>query len=240
MEHNPEQQARAERLARLLIAAPDERQCGACLDGLEAYVDLQLAGQAYMERMPEIAQHLDSCVACAESYGLLYEARLMGDTALAPALAPAPNLYFLTPGADGRLRAALAQAVERMGTRLRLSLSQALLDLLPPPAAPALALRGESTRALVDLAIDEPDAAITQLHLTIYISGETSDRCDVRVQLALQEREWPDLAGVPVSLIAGHEGRRAPTDAWGEVVFAGLPAAALPSLQIEVDVGSAA
>jgi hypothetical protein len=240
MEHNAEQQARAERLAQLLITAPDEPACATCLDALEAYVDAQLAGKAYQEHMPQVAQHLDSCVACAESYALLYQARLLEGKLPTPARIPAPNLSFLPAAADVRLSAALGQAVERIGARLRLVFSQSLLDLLPPPAAPAMALRGEAADALIDLAITQPDATISELRLTIYRTEEASDQYDLRIQVALLGREWPDLGGIAVSLTVGHELRRAPTDAWGEVVFTALPAAALPSIQIQVDADAAA
>jgi hypothetical protein len=50
----------------------------------------------------------------------------------------------------------------------------------------------------------------------------------------LRGREWPDLADVPVTVLAGEERRTAMTDAWGEIAFEGVPASALPGLVVEI------
>jgi hypothetical protein len=129
--------------------------------------------------------------------------------------------------------------VERTGARLRLSLSHALLDLLPAPA-PAPALRGAPGAAQLELEVHEPSAIVERLHLTTYSVATTPERCDLRVQITIQGREWPDLADVPVMLAIGGKQHRMLTDAWGEVVFTDLPVAALPTMQLEVDGGAAA
>jgi hypothetical protein len=246
------QQGQARRLAETLLTQPDDLACTACLDALEEYVAAQLAGADHAAQWPDIAAHLDACVACAESYALLYAAHLAERSLAAPAGARAPDLSFLQAGASGpltpaalrdqrraaRLRQAAAAAVARAGARLRLTLSRALLDLLPPPTSPALAFRSGMGAPIFELALDEPDAAIERLNVSAYAGDAAAGRCVVRVQVALRGREWPDLAGIAVALQAGDERRAAATDAWGEAVFEDLPAAALPELVVEVDGGA--
>jgi hypothetical protein len=243
--HN-RQQGQARRLAEALLAQPDDAACTTCLDALEDFVADQLAGADHIARWPEVADHLDACVACAESYGLLYAARTTAPAM--PADLPAPDLSFLQAGAAGplapaalrdqrraaRLREAVGAAVTRAGAQLRLTLSRTLLDLLPPPAGPALAFRSGAGAALFELALDEPEGAIERLTMSAY-GGDVVDRCVVRVQVALHGREWPDLAGVPVALQAGGQRRSATTDAWGEAVFEDVPTRALPELIVEID-----
>ncbi len=121
---------------------------------------------------------------------------------------------------------------------MRLTLSRSLLNLLPPPSAgPALAFRSGEGAPLLELALDEPGAEVEQMQLSAYAESEGSEQCVVRIQLALRDHAWPDLAGVRVTLVAGDERRQAATDAWGEAVFAAVPVAALLGLQVEVDAG---
>jgi len=239
----------ARRLAQALLAPLDEAACTACLDALEEYITDQLAGADYTARWPAVAQHLDSCVACAESYTLLYETRLASHSMLQPARIPVADLSFLLPATSGplapgalradrpaRLRAAIGTAVERSGARMRLTLSRALLNLLPPPSAgPALAFRGGEGAPLIELTLDEPGAEVERLQLSAYAEAEAPEHCTVRIQLALHDRAWPDLAGARITLAAGDDRRQATTDAWGEAVFAGVPVKALLGLQVEVD-----
>jgi hypothetical protein len=245
------QQGQARRLAEALLAQPNDMACSACLDVLEEYVAAQLRGGEQAAVRPDVAAHLDACVACSESYALLYAAHVAEHALAAPASVPAPDLSFLQARAAGplapaalrdqrraaRLHQATTAAVTRAGERLRLALSRTLLDLLPPPATPALAFRSGMGAPMFELAIDEPDAAIARLNVSAYAADEAAGRCIVRVQMALRGREWPDLAGVAVTLQARDERLVAATDAWGEAVFEGVPAAALPELIIDVDAG---
>jgi hypothetical protein len=249
IDHN-RQQGQARRLAEALLAQPDDAACTACLDMLEEFVTAQLAGDDHIARWPEVAGHLDACVACAESYGQLYAARLAAPAA--PAALPAPDLSFLQASAAGplapaalrdarrmaRLREALTTAVTRAGAQLRLTLSQPLLALLPPPTSPALTFRSGADTALFELALDEPGSAIEGFTLSAYIGEQATERCIVRVRVALRGREWPDLAGTPVVLQAGDERRAATTDAWGEAIFEDLPVTSMPDLVVEVDGGA--
>jgi hypothetical protein len=216
----------ARRLARLLVEAPDPAACERCLDALEAYCAAQIAGGGPAQ--PEIASHLDRCVACAESYALLYESLLAGDQIPEPAQYPTPDLAFLREGAP-TLAAALAQAVERAGGVVRLRLSQLLLDLLPPPA---LALRS-AAGPLMEITISTPGELIEGLTVTAQPEGQ-GDRCTLSVRVAIAEREWPELAGVVVRLTVGGALRQATTDVWGEALFPQVPRAMLSAAQIEV------
>jgi hypothetical protein len=138
-----------------------------------------------------------------------------------------------------RLREALRAAVERAGSGIRLRISEALLDLLPPPAASTLAFRGgmDTGAPLFELALEEPVAEIARLEVSAYANAAKPERCAVRVLVAPLGREWPDLAGVPVALVMGKERLLAPTGAWGEAIFGDVPTASLPGLHVEVDAG---
>jgi hypothetical protein len=155
---------------------------------------------------------------------------------------PEPDFSILD--AATRLRNALASAVERTGSQLRLTLTQALLDALPRPQqlAPAYAMAYRSGEQpgipLVDLELDEPEDEVTHLQLTAHPKGAPPTYCTIRVQLALQGRDWPDLAEIPVILKLDNSQRLALTDAWGQVSFEDVPTLALAGLQIAVDTGA--
>jgi hypothetical protein len=220
-------------LARALLERQDEGGCGACLDQLEAYVEAQLGGRAYTSLFPAVAGHLDGCVACAEAYGLLFETLAATTAPPEPGRIPEPDLSFLGAGPGAALREALAGALRRAADGLRLTLTRPLLDLLAPGLGVAQALRGADQAALLELTLDGPAPQVAQLQLSVYPAG-ASDACDLRVQLRLHGREWPDLAGVAVVASAGELRREVVTDDWGEAVIEGLPRAALEGLQIEI------
>jgi hypothetical protein len=242
---------RGRRLAEALIEPTDEAACVACLNALEPYVDTQLAGGDYQMIWPAVARHLDSCVLCAESYARIYEIRLLGDTLPVPPAIPEPDLGFLQRTSPAplieqqstlgdvatRLGEALASAVERSGERLRLRLSSALLELLPPPLATAPAMRSATSEGtlLVDLTLPEPSAAVERFRFSVHARQGAPDRSIVRVEIALRGREWPDLADVPITLDVDGDRHEHSTDAWGEAIFEDVPTAAVPRLQIEVD-----
>jgi hypothetical protein len=164
---------------------------------------------------------------------------LKGNTAHASV--PEPDFSLLQTTA--KLRQALTNAVERTGAQIRLTLTQALLDALQPPQqlAPALAFRSgtDAGVALIDLELDEPEEEVTRLHLTAHLKANPSSLCMIRVELALQGRDWPDLAEVPVILRVDDGQRLALTDPWGVVIFDNIPTVALPGLQVAVDAGAA-
>lgn len=240
----------ARRLAESLLARPDAADCERCLDEIEAYVAAQLASDDYAARFPAVAEHLDRCVACAESYALLYEA--LAAPAPEPATIPAPDLSFLEPGATGplspdqlrrrraaaRLRDLLQGALSRAGAALRVQLSAPLLAAAAAlrSDAPAPALRSGEAAPLYTIEIEEPGPGVERLELVAYPAAGDPASCALRVQLALVGREWPDLAGVTVMLRGPGFERRLSTDAWGEASAAGIPLAALPELTLEVQI----
>jgi hypothetical protein len=221
-------------LARALLEGQDEAGCAACLDQLEPYVEAQLGGRAYTSLFPTVAPHLDGCVACAEAYGLLFETLAAATAPPEPARLPAPDLGFLGAGPGEALREALAGALRQAAAGLRLTLTRPLLDLLAPGPGVAQAVRGADQAALLELALDGPAPQLARLQLSVYPAAGAPDACDLRVQLRLHGREWPELAGVAVVASAGELRREAVTDDWGEAVIEGLPQAALEGLQIEV------
>ena len=229
-------------LARLLTEAPDQDACERCLDGLEDYVDAQLAGRDYTGLLPDVARHLDACVACAQSYALLYEGRLVELHGSVAPPAPAPDLSFLSPppAAAGLFAEALSAALRRSADGLHLTFARALSGG-PPSARPAAgaSVRGASDAALLELDLPAPDPAVARLTVAVYADA-SPEQCIVRVQVALPGREWPDLEGLAVELRLGAERRREQTDAWGAVDFAGVPRAALGQVELVVALGSAA
>jgi hypothetical protein len=225
----------ARRLAEALVANEDEADCLACLDGLEAYVDAQLAGEDYLAQMPQVAQHLDTCVACAEAYALVYEVRLAEANLPLPARIPPPDLAFLRSPLQ-RLQELLAGAVEPLATGLRLVFSQALLaalDALPSTAAPAL--RGEFAAApLFELLLANPAPAVESLHLSLYPDGARPGLGTLRAQLALVGRDWPDLAGINIVVRWLGAEQQATSDEWGEALIPGVPLDVVAQLVVEV------
>lgn len=233
-------QKQARRLAQTITTQHTEAKHIACLDALEAYIDAQLARRDYLRLFPAVAQHLDSCVACAASYALVYDARTAEVTALEQIRVPTPELGFLQSSRTALLQRRLAEAVERVAPQhMRIRLSQALLDLLLPPQTPALALRSIAADApLMTMTLDQLGDTPIQIQLSIYEQHDAPALCTLRAQVTLADREWPELDGIAVAIRFGATQRAATTDPWGEAVFADIPRLALDGLQIEVDAGS--
>jgi hypothetical protein len=62
----------ASSLDRLLATDPADAGCDATFALLDAYVEVELAGQDPRSRFPGLAAHLRSCTACqADHHGLL-------------------------------------------------------------------------------------------------------------------------------------------------------------------------
>ncbi len=59
---------------------PDEIDCGACYDRLDAFAEAHLAGRDAAAAWPLVARHLDMCDECRDEF----EALLEGLRALAP------------------------------------------------------------------------------------------------------------------------------------------------------------
>jgi hypothetical protein len=239
-------------LAVVLTDAIDEADCQRCLDQLETYIDHQLAGRDYRRLLPAVARHLDQCVRCAEDYALVYEVRraeaasAQSRVAALPAAVPAPNLEFLghppatrpvpaPPAAGLAEHDALRAALSAAGPRLTVTLSPALLAILPPPPPRPMALRSVDSPPLLTIDFSQPSPQIATLHLSAHRHPPGSDTLLLRVQVALLNHEWPDLAGIPVRLSIGQEQQEAATDAWGEAIFSDIPQDRLGDLAVTVE-----
>jgi hypothetical protein len=55
-------------LSRLVGPAGPEVGCDACFEGLDRYVELELAGHDANAAVPGLRAHLDGCPACREEY----------------------------------------------------------------------------------------------------------------------------------------------------------------------------
>lgn len=56
------------KIKRLLGPFGPEILCDECFDRLDAYVDLELAGEPADEEVPGMRAHLEGCPACHEEY----------------------------------------------------------------------------------------------------------------------------------------------------------------------------
>ncbi|GIV98428.1 MAG: hypothetical protein KatS3mg057_3085 [Herpetosiphonaceae bacterium] len=255
MNDDAHQAEQARRLAHLLIITDDNDVCRECLDALDEYIDTQI-GSVNSSTFNELAQHMDRCVACSEAYALLYEARLAEVAPLEPEHIPEPDLSFLAPNTAGpltpsqlraqrraaRLREALAQAIVRAGSRLKLIFSRPLLDALSAldsAGRPALAMRSATgpDKPLIELQINEPGAVVELLDLAVYSNQRSQERCTLRVRVSLQGCDWPNLAGVSIRLLLAGGEYSMFSDPWGEAVFEDIFLEDLPALQLEIDAG---
>ena len=66
---NPEQ---IKRLVRdVLNTRPDEISCDECLELLDRFVELELAGEDASSALPLVQQHLEQCGSCREEFEAL-------------------------------------------------------------------------------------------------------------------------------------------------------------------------
>jgi len=66
---NPEQ---IKRLVRdVLNTRPDEISCDECLELLDRFVELELAGEDASSALPLVQQHLEQCSSCREEFEAL-------------------------------------------------------------------------------------------------------------------------------------------------------------------------
>jgi len=235
------EEASARALAEILSYTPNEADCALCLNQLEDYVQTQLRGAAYQPQFAWTARHLDSCVACAAAYALLYEVGLAEANGRLPhpAHSPEPDLSFLE-FQTGWL-AALRAALTATPGRLAMQLNEALARLLAPAPAPALTRsvgEGRYTPKLLEITPDQAQEAALPFTLTAYADQQQPDRCLVEVTVQPPDQSWPDLGGYQVSLIAGEMVVTTETDDWGTAVFPGILLANLNTLTIELTLGN--
>ncbi len=229
--------ARIQAFLTMLGQQPNDADCRLCLSQLHDYVVAQQAKEDYRTQFAWTAQHLDSCVACAEAYDLLFEMVLAEaqDELAQPEQIPPPDLSFLTAVPD--LPTVLSQAIQQTRQQLTLQLNTLLTTLLAPASQAALTRstgEGRYGQKLLELAPDQVPEAALPLTLTAYADREQPKRCLVEVTVELPDVSWPDLAGRNVTLIAGEQVWTAQTDEWGTAVFLDVLILDLDTLRLEV------
>lgn len=190
---------------------------------LVAYTEAQQAGEAYQAQFPDMAALLDSSVEIASIYARVSELLLVeAQGALAVPRVPSADLSFL------QTKSSVWDAVRKIGRTYQLQLTEALLDLLTPPPTIAFAPRSDDDEmGAVILQLEErEDAPFT---FTLFQNGT------LEVEVVPTGREWPDLAGSRVAIEIGERRESQLTDAWGLVLFEGLPLAEIGRLAILVE-----
>ncbi len=248
---------RVQRLKQAL-APQDETACEVCLSQLADYVSAQCSAEDYAAQYPEVAAHLDNCLNCASAYARLYEFELAARADELPSLerVPEPDLGFLLsvahePAPASALRhrlqrealsEKLREALQRVGARITLQLTADLLPLLRPAAATAAtrapADAGRFSEVLLQLDPAELPGAARPIGLAAYRDAQHPVECLIEARVILLDRSWPDLGGIPVTLIVAGERREVTTDAWGLASWEGVPIARLSELQVEVTLAS--
>jgi hypothetical protein len=235
------EESRLRAFADIIGYTPDEADCALCLNQLEDHLQAQRRGAARGavrgHEFAWTARHLDSCVACAEAYALLYEVALAEENGRLPhpTPLPEPDLSFLQPRPDWL--AALQTALSATAERLVLQLNETLAHLLAPAPAPTLTrsvANGRYTPKLLELTPDQAQAAALPFTLAAYADQQQPDRCLVEVTAQPPGQSWPDLGGYQVRLTVGGQTFTGETDDWGTAVFPDLPRAQLNQLQIEL------
>lgn len=231
---NADKDNRMRALARSILQAQDPKACTLCLDTLEQYITLQLDGEDYQKQLPDVAEHLDGCIECSQSYAILYT-QLSVEKAQAmpqPSTIPDPDLSFLqtAPNTLDTMR----EAIRQIGNRFQLSFSQALLELFQTPAQPSLAFRDIENTPLFALELPTPSEQVERLAISIYPDDERDAYVLVQVSVSLPNRIWPNLGGITVQLNAAGDLHQETTDQWGEASFESIPRSALPDLRLEI------
>ena len=234
-------QARRIGLIQVLAVKPQDAMLHLTVDQLDDYVQAQVAGERYTALFPETARHLDSCVACAEIYHLLYELILAEAAAVlpAPASIPEPDLTFLRSAPIPSLWQQIRAAVQQIEQQISLQLTPSLvLALRPANAMSTLRSAMEGQRYGEKLIhLDPPQALLNEWSVTliVYRDIQYADLCLVEVVVAPPGYQWPNLAGILVTLTVNRSPRTGFTDAWGMVVFELVPITWLGEMKITVD-----
>jgi hypothetical protein len=237
--------ARHHQLRQLLRSVlPPESECAAYLPRLASYVDAQLAGEDYLSRYPDIAIHLDTCLACADSYARLYdlEIALAQEALPTPKVMPTPDLSFLSrPEAkpSPSLVDLLSAALTTTANTIRLQLTAELLAFLQPQQSAALTRSAVDdsrySEVLYELHPEQyPETAIP-IKLVVYRDAQRLEQCLLEVTVMPPGVSWPNLGGYTVTLQMGSDYLTATTDAWGVAPFLDLSIARLDDLALVVE-----
>lgn len=229
---------RMKRLREAIVGQSDA-DLTALLPQIDAYVDAQLAGKDYVGLFPDVALKLDQSVELSEAYLRLYELAV-AETALRQASekvsVPAPDLSFLAP----RLAERIEDVIERVGDSIRMRLTGALLPLLAPPASFVPVLRAAGNRRYTEHILHLDAELFT---LDAYADSQTAgdgaesaeSNCLLEVTVEPPGKAWPDLADSTVTIILGDQQHSQQTDSFGLASFAGLPTAALGTLELAIE-----
>lgn len=228
---------RAQPFWAMLRYKPTGADCALCLNQLEAYVETQLSRPAATAEFGWLRRHLDSCLACAEAYALLYELAWAEENGRLPRPPhiPEPDLRFLRPLPDWLKL--LKDALLITPDQVRLQLNEALVRLLTPPPAPAptrAAGDGRYQPKLLELTPDQARSVAIPFTLTAYADRQQPDRCLVEITVQPPGHSWPDLGRYQVAVTAAGQTFITETDDWGTAVFPGLPRSQLETLAIIV------
>ncbi|KAA3665506.1 MAG: hypothetical protein DWQ04_00270 [Chloroflexi bacterium] len=230
---------RIEELQQLLKAEPDESDCQQCLNQLDDYIAMQLAGKQYWVQFRQTAVHLDACISCAEAYARLYELAIAeaANTLPQPDSIPEPDLSFLRHNETTLLSRQIAASVKRVGEKLVLALSADLVELLRPLPNTSLVTRanesdrfGEITLELTPKQTGSIDFPLT---LRVYQDRQRDGYCLIEVFVQPSGKSWPDIAGYQVIIHGVGETQTQMTDAWGSAIFQDMPIEQLQNLKIE-------
>ena len=55
----------------------EEISCSDCFDLVSHFVEVELAGEDAVARMPQLKQHLDQCAACRQEYETLHDLQIL-------------------------------------------------------------------------------------------------------------------------------------------------------------------
>lgn len=220
----------------MLRTKPTEADCDRCIAQLDAYVTLQLEDGDYRGEFPWVAQHLDSCVDCAEVYAQVYE--LLGAESNGrlpqPVTIPEPDLSFLDSPVN--LWTMLQTALQITHEQITLRLDVVLAALLLPQASPGLVRGGEDGRFGEQLLSLTPEQTPIDLpfSLNAYADRANGELCLVEVTVEPPGKSWPDLGGQEVIVRYLDGMQTAVTDDWGTAVFTNIPRAELQNLILEI------
>lgn len=78
---------RFERWLRNIYETQEEEiSCTECFDLVSGFVELEIAGQDALARMPQVKQHLNQCQACRDEYEALRDLRQLEEKGDLPPL----------------------------------------------------------------------------------------------------------------------------------------------------------
>ncbi|RMG95296.1 MAG: hypothetical protein D6706_12270 [Chloroflexi bacterium] len=231
---------------RALQLQPTSTDCEHCITQLDTYINLQLSGEPYQKKMPEVTLHLDICPECADIYARFYELALAlaTNTLPEPKTIPEPDLSFLsTPQTTPSLPELLQKAVQQTANWLSVQLSELLLPLLqPPPTAfvtRTLAERVRYEEVLLHISPEQLPFWDFPVHITAFRDRTEPSQCLVEVSVLAPGKEWPELAGQRVRLIVDERREETETDPWGVAAFPDVSVSDLPRLRLEIELNEA-